>query len=236
MSVVLKENESVAEVQERVISLRIMDSIMESENLTVSEFVASLQDFINSKNVEPNAKFSTVCRDFNNSRKGVTTKSTSAKSTDHLKELIKYMFDEGLCIIKGKILKIQNSRKNIEHGVYFVKIEQAVGEASVHINMSDLRNVSIFSGTLCVQSGIDLSGHSKFVEASTQLEDMKRSFTLTDSIHNTKETVDANTLVNDSGDDFVEGDGTVVDNFNDFGDDEFDDDDDTDDDDENEEE
>lgn len=219
MSVVLNENESVTEIQERVISLRIMDSIMESENLTVSEFVASLQDFINSKNVEPSVKFSTMCREFNNSRKGVTSKSTSTKTADHLKELIKYMFDEGLCIIKGKILKIQNSRKNIEHGVYFVKIEQAVGEASVHINMSDLRNVSIYSGTLCVQSGIDLSGHSKFVEASTQLEDMKRNFTLTDSIHTKKETVDVETLLDSSENEFIEDDVKIVDDFTDFADD-----------------
>lgn len=174
-----EENESG--IQERVISLKIIDSLIESSGQTATQFIDTLKDFINANSIAPSVKFSAICREYNNSKKGVV-KATIGK-TDYLKNLVKSVLENPACVIKGEILKIQNSRKNIEHAVYSVKIKQEIGESIVTVHMKDLTNVLIYVGTVIIQKGISLIKHPEFAEAQKQLDLVKEQFVLDQSIH-----------------------------------------------------
>ena len=174
-----EENESA--IQERVISLKIIDSLIESSGQTATQFIDTLKDFINANSIAPSVKFSAICREYNNSKKGVV-KATIGK-TDYLKNLVKSVLENPACVIKGEILKIQNSRKNIEHAVYSVKIKQEIGESIVTVHMKDLTNVLIYVGTVIIQKGISLIKHPEFAEAQKQLDLVKEQFVLDQSIH-----------------------------------------------------
>lgn len=174
-----EENESG--IQERVISLKIIDSLIESSGQTATQFIDTLKDFINANSIAPSVKFSAICREYNNSKKGVV-KATIGK-TDYLKNLVKSVLENPACVIKGEILKIQNSRKNIEHAVYSVKIKQEIGESIVTVHMKDLTNVLIYVGTVIIQKGISLIKHPEFAEAQKQLDLVKEQFVLDQNIH-----------------------------------------------------
>jgi hypothetical protein len=173
--------ETESSVQERVISLKIIDNLIESSGQTASEFIDALKEFINGNSIAPSAKFSTICREYNNSKKGVVRSVVS--KTDYLKNLVRSVLENPACVIKGEILKIQNSRKNIEHAVYSVKIKQELGESIVTVHMKDLTNVQIYVGTVIIQKGISLIKHPEFAEAQKQLEVVKEQFVLDQSIH-----------------------------------------------------
>ena len=172
-----EENESG--IQERVISLKIIDSLIESSGQTASEFIDTLKEFINANSIAPSVKFSAICREYNNSKKGVV--KTTVGKTDYLKNLVKSVLENPQCVIKGEILKIQNSRKNIEHAVYSVKIKQEIGESIVTVHMKDLTNVQIYVGTVIIQKGISLVKHPEFAEAQKQLDLVKEQFVLDQS-------------------------------------------------------
>lgn len=174
-----EENESG--IRERVISLKIIDSLIESSGQTATQFIDTLKDFINANSIAPSVKFSAICREYNNSKKGVV-KATIGK-TDYLKNLVKSVLENPACVIKGEILKIQNSRKNIEHAVYSVKIKQEIGESIVTVHMKDLTNVLIYVGTVIIQKGISLIKHPEFAEAQKQLDLVKEQFVLDQNIH-----------------------------------------------------
>lgn len=154
---------------ERVISLKVIDKLIEKSGESLETFMSNLLEFANKENI---VTFSVLCREYNNSKRSVGAATVEkVDKKDYIKTIIKDLLEHESSIIKGQVLKINRSRKAETVTTYNVKIQQALGEALVKVQIISMDRINILSGSLLIQS-ISAAKHPLFNEATAQLERM----------------------------------------------------------------
>lgn len=180
-SLVMNNQEDVKE-HERVISLKVIDKLVEKSGESLESFIDKLKEFANKENI---VTFSVLCREYNNSKRVVGSGAVEkVDRKDYIKSIIKDLLEHESSIIKGKVIKINRSRKPEAITTYNVKIEQALGEALVKIQINSMDKINILSGNLLIQS-VSAAKHPQYAEAveqlNRQLEEEANSETVVDT-------------------------------------------------------
>lgn len=160
----------------RSISLGTLDNLMSAKNWSPLEL---LKEMVNFETGALSPTLSASLTAFGKEHKV----STSSGANNDLVNKIKYMFENKLAPITGKVLSASKSKKHKDDNIISVRIEQGVGtKNTVYIDMNDLSNIKFEIKGISLTGTVDLTTKESTSDDISDNNDYESSSEITPEI------------------------------------------------------